>query len=137
MWFIPTQYSLLCCRFKSLNINMYMLTKRNVQSVTQMKDIHNGIGNSNVFLPLHQIPALFTFQKLGMCLEWKYEDSGKRMWTMCRCLHTCCTGGCLINKMYERTTQHGDQVIRRMPHGCWDRHPTVSRRIVKITLHVT
>ena len=43
--------------------------------------------------------------------------------------------GCLINKRTVRTAKNNDQVIRHVPRGCSDRHPTVLRTVINITLH--
>jgi hypothetical protein len=45
------------------------------------------------------------------------------------------TRGVLINKRAVRTARHSDQVMWHIPHGCWDRHPTVSRVCLHYITH--
>jgi hypothetical protein len=42
-----------------------------------------------------------------------------------------------MNGRNVRNAQHSDQVFRHMPHGCCERHPVVSRRLINTTSHTT
>jgi hypothetical protein len=44
---------------------------------------------------------------------------------------------CLISKRTVRTAQYNDHVIRHVPHGCWDRHPMITRRRINTAIHIT
>lgn len=43
----------------------------------------------------------------------------------------------MISKRTVHTAQHNDDVIRHMPHGCWDKQPIITRRRINIKIHIT